>query len=249
MSVDSKRPSKIPSLWSLFSGSLDQQGRFIDDDGDGDEKERTKMHFDDLAFYKQLLDENGCRCVDIAAMCVKHNDYCHGIQAVYRLTFNDGRTDLRHGPENFYDSGYYSYHGPTRTRKKWIVMEEDEYLRGLLVNQGEVVDGITFVTNKRRVHCGGLGGAARMDMMTSIPPNMKVVAFCGTNRGVCGRIGFYSTYFRWHVLGSHILMRRLVDQSRAAILPSDDTGNLAFVMQQLTTINNDVFRRIMSFLA
>lgn len=238
-------------LWFRFSGSLDQRGHFIDGDGDGDneDEERNEMDFDDLEFYRQLLDENGCRCVQIAALCVQHNKYCHGINAVYRLTFNDGRTELRNAPEHFYASGYYSYHGRTVKKKTWIVMEEDEHLTGILVNQGDILDGITFVTNKQRVHCGGSGGNASVDMMTSIPPNMKVVAFCGTKSGVCSRIGFYSTYVRWQILCPYILMHQLFDRGRATILPSDEEGDLAFVMQRLTTINDGVFRNIMSFLA
>jgi len=245
-------------LWFHFSGSLDQRGHFIDGDGDGDgdgdneDKVRNKMDFDDLEFYRQLLDENGCRCVQIAALCVQHNRYCHGINAVYRLTFNDGRTERRNGPEHFYASGYYScdYGRRTITRKTWIVMEEDEYLTGILVNQGDILDGITFVTNKQqRVHCGGSGGNAPVDMMTSIPPNMKVVAFCGTKFGVCSRIGFYSTYVRWQILCPYILVRQLFDRGRATILPSDEEGDLALVMQRLSTINDGVFRNIMSFLA
>jgi len=243
-------------LWFHFSGSLDQRGHFIDGDGDGggdnEDKVRNKMDFDDLEFYRQLLDENGCRCVQIAALCVQHNRYCHGINAVYRLTFNDGRTERRNGPEHFYASGYYScdYGRRTITRKTWIVMEEDEYLTGILVNQGDILDGITFVTNKQqRVHCGGSGGNAPVDMMTSIPPNMKVVAFCGTKFGVCSRIGFYSTYVRWQILCPYILVRQLFDRGRATILPSDEEGDLALVMQRLSTINDGVFRNIMSFLA
>jgi hypothetical protein len=127
-------------------------------------------------------------------------------------------------------------------------MEEDEYLTGIIVKQGDILDGITFVTNKQRVHCGGWGGNDPVDMMTSIPPNMKVVAFCGTKWGVCSRIGFYSTNVGWQILGPHILMRQLVAQGRATILPPYEEGDLASVMHRLTTINDGVFGSIMSFL-
>jgi len=234
-------------LWFRFSGSLDQPGQFIDGDGDNEDEVRNKMDFDDLEFYRQLLDENGCRCVRIAALCVQLNRYHYGIKAVYRLTFNDGRTERRNGPKHFYPSD--SYFGWGTVKKTWIVMEEDEHLTGVLVNQGGILDGITFVTNKQRVHFGGSLENAPVDMMTSIPPNMKVVAFCGTNFGVHGRIGFYSTYVRWQILCPYILMHQLFNRGRATILPSDEEGDLAFVMQRLTTINDGVFRNIMSFLA
>merc|ERR1719413_236992 len=68
--------------------------------------------FNDLGFYRSLLNQEGCVSVEIASVRVRHNSYCHGIQAFYRVRFADGKPErLCPGPEHFSSHGYYSYHG------------------------------------------------------------------------------------------------------------------------------------------
>lgn len=229
-----------------------------------------RFEFNDIEFYQSLWKEDGCVKAEISSVCVKHNMYCHGVQAIYSLTFADGRTETRKGPRNFYSSGYYAPHHRSRPITR-VDLEEDEFLTGLRVRQGEIVDSITLVTNRRRVHYGGHGGDW-IDSMEDNPPSMRIVAFCGTVKGVCERIGFYARHFGWETVGVYILMRKLVQQGRAEIVylstrddsrkkartTSFSTGrpNIFYhsedfhsTMRRLVTLDDGVFRNVMKFLA
>ena len=117
---------KVDNFSFDFSGSYDQWPLFTDVDSgrryyDNSSPLRgVQGHFNDLPFYRRLLAEKGCRSVEISSVCVLENNwYCYGIQAVYQITFQDGRKETREGPENFYTDGYYGSvrsHGRSR---KW----------------------------------------------------------------------------------------------------------------------------------
>ena len=63
---------------------------------------RNSNHFNDLIFYESLLEKEGCCSAEISSLRIRHNQFCNGIQVVYRLTFVDGRTEKYNGPENFF---------------------------------------------------------------------------------------------------------------------------------------------------
>jgi len=272
--------SNLGRLWFQFSDPISQnRGTYVDRDyvqffsNLNGSRMNGSFEFNDIEFYRSLWKEDGCVKAEISSVCVRHNMYCHGVQAIYRLTFADGRTETREGPRNYFTSGYYFYAAFHRSRPITRVdLEEDEFLTGIRVKQGEIVDGITLVTNRRRVHCGGQGGDW-IDWIEDNPPSMRIVAFCGTEKGVCERIGFYAKVFAWETIGVYILMRKLVQQGRAEIVSlSTRDGNVSkearrtsfstqrpnifyhsedfqFAMQRLVTLDDGVFRNVMKFLA
>merc|ERR1712125_222977 len=148
--------SDLGRLWFQFSDPIFQnRGTFVDRDRVeflshlNSNRINRRFEFNDIEFYRSLWTEDGCVKAEISSVCVRHNMYCHGVQAIYRLTFADGRTETREGPRNFFSSGYYYYSTPHRSRPITRVdLEEDEFLTGLRVKQGEIVDAITLVTNR-----------------------------------------------------------------------------------------------------
>lgn len=251
--------SKVDNFSFEFSGSDDQRSLFTSGDSgrryydNASPVRGIQGHFNDLPFYRQLLAEKGCRSVEIASVCVLVNRrYCYGIQAVYQITFQDGRKETREGPENFYTDGYYGSF--TARSRKWMHLEDDEYFTSLIVNQGDILDGITFVTNRRKVHFGGNGGHT-VELMVSDPSSTKIVAFCGTVDGICQRLGCYAIDIRWERLGTYILTRHLVNENRAKVAAAAGTKRLpsspdfSLTIRELNKLDEGVFRKVMKFLA
>jgi hypothetical protein len=214
--------------------------------GSTEKWEPLNRSFNDLAFYKNLWNEDGCVSVKIASVRVRHNNYCHGIQAIYEVAFADGTTARHPGPANFSSSGYYSY----GSKDSWIHLEDDEYIQGLKIRQGHIVDRITVVTNHREVHFGGNGGGPVM-MMPEIPSSVRVVAFAGLYHGVCCRIAFYATPLAWERIGVYIILRKLVNQGRAVAEvtnagPNEITAGM--IVHQVISLDEGPFRNIMEFM-
>ena len=91
-------------------------------------------------------------------------------------------------------------------------VEDGEFIAGLRINQGDMLDGVTFVTNRREVHCGGRGGTFhRYTMLVCSRPSMRIVALAGTVNGVVARVGYYAKSLGWDIVGSFILLRQLVN--------------------------------------
>lgn len=182
--------------------------------------------FNGIDFYQALCAEHQCIQVEIASFTVRHNDFCHGVQATYRLTFTNGPTQRRKGPRNFSSSGFYANHGPTRTRNTTFKLHDGEYIRGLRLNQGEIVDGITFVTNRRELHCGGRGGIQRDAMVYPHPSKYRVVAFAGIFNGVLAQVGYYAKSICWEIVRDYVMLRWLVDMDRASVIDRSRTIHL-----------------------
>lgn len=176
-----------------------------------------RSSFNDIDFYQALCAERQCIQVEIASVTVRHNDFCHGVQATYCLTFANGTTKRRKGPQNFSSNGFYAYHGPSRTRNTTFDLHDGEYIRGLRLNQGEIVDGITFVTNRRELHCGGRGGNQRDAMVYPHPSRYRVVAFAGIFNGVLAQVGYYAKSIPWEIVRDYVMLRWLVDMDRAFV--------------------------------
>mmetsp|Transcript_98 Transcript_98/g.232 ORF Transcript_98/g.232 Transcript_98/m.232 type:complete len:262 (-) Transcript_98:1373-2158(-) len=248
---------KMPKLGNLlyrFSGTKDQPGfPIVDYHANRGYEHMIKARpgqpiFNLLRFYLTLLKVNGCKSVDLAAVCVYHNRAISiGIQLIYRLTFEDERTEDR-------VSGVYG--GLADDRKSQITLEEGEYATGLLVHRRGIpadtlVKGITLVTNRRTVRIGG--GAGEADELINNPPHTKIIAFGGTlgnptpfvRKGGIQDIGFYLKPLGWKSRGTHILMRQLVRENRASQFSS---SILAIIMQRLISLDDGVFRNVMTFL-
>jgi hypothetical protein len=172
----------------------------------------SSTFFNDFEVYKSLLDVHNCISVDISKIKVWHNDYCKGFQVTYRSTFQNGLIETDVGPEHIYDTGYYSYHGRGQSTCEELILEDREYIMGLKVSQGEILDGLTFVTNLREVHFGGHGGSHH-DMILN--PRMKIIALTGTAFGVVHRVGFYAIPRVWMIVRHYVMLRWLIGQNRA----------------------------------
>mmetsp|Transcript_50899 Transcript_50899/g.69277 ORF Transcript_50899/g.69277 Transcript_50899/m.69277 type:complete len:248 (-) Transcript_50899:79-822(-) len=201
--------------------------------------------FNDISYYFGLLSEEGCVRVDIARVLCRHNSFVIGLQVVYRSVFRDGSTRFSEAPAHFFESGFYSYHGGQR---ETVVheLEDGERIIGLRLCQGEIMDGITFVTNRRTFHSGGMGGH-RVSLMCPTEHH-RVVAFGGTSRGVLERLTFFAERkLAWVSLGPLVMLRWLVMQQRAVRLPlaydAEDLG-----LQTLIGISNYTWRKVLCFL-
>ena len=133
-----------------------------------------------------------------------------------------------------------------------IVLREGEYLAEIRTRQGEITDQITFITNKQTYSLGGNGGSGE-DM--SIPPDLsrRIVAFVGTSKGVLEKLGAISVSRNWEEVGHLVLLRALVEKSRASLVLQDGGGNAlsledAVVQRLITNTDGDLFKRIVSFL-
>ena len=198
--------------------------RYVIDDGQNGEAtqsgnaimaESNENYFNDLNVYKSLLNENGCVSVKISSIIVRCSKYIHGFRVKYKCKFNDGRAETRESVENFFSSGYYGYDRPKENRE--LILSDDEYLRGIRVRQGDILDGITFVTNLREVKFGGNGGDAIMDDRMVLPQSHEIVALTGTIWMVVSRVGFYAKSRGWDIVGTYIMMKWLVDKNRASV--------------------------------
>jgi len=241
---------RAEKLQFRLSGCMEEQTNVL---------ERNNKSFNDLDFYRYLWNQDGCVSVKIASVRVHHNFFCHGIQTIYEISFADGRTTRHPGPENISSRGYYSYRGPNRGQETdtWIHLDgDDEYIQGLKIRQGYVVDRITVVTNRREVHCGGNGGVP-WTMMAEIPSSVRVVAFAGLFNGVCSRIGFYAKPLTWERIGVYVCLRELVNQDRAVAKarPTKESApgsirniTTSTIVQGLISLDEGVFRNTMAFL-
>lgn len=201
------------------------QFRFSSDDTmiHNSENNNCDTDFDDLNFYISLCRTEGCVKVDISNVQVRHNDFCQGIKTIYELVFIDGSTRTVSAPWHVSSYGYYAYTG--RDRVSTLSLLEGEYIRGLSIRQGEIVDRITFVTNLREFHCGGSGGSVLDSMIYPEHPKRKVIAFAGRFDGVLGRVGFHAKSDRWENLRVYILLRWLVDNDQANEIEQSKNNN------------------------
>ena len=210
----------------------------------------TRHGFNDLGFYMNLCAQDGCSKVELCDIDIHHNDeFCLGIQAVYRSKFSNGDVSISTAPAHVYTRGYYAYTGG-QTQVSRLTFEDGEYLAEIRTRQGDVTDQIALVTNHRTVCFGGLGGNGED---TSLPADLtrRIVAFAGTSHGVLARLGAISISRNWEVVGPSVLLRALVEQRRASLFQSvgplieDEVVVRAFIVEP----NEDVFRRTLSFLA
>ena len=220
--------------------------------------------FNDFDFYNSLCENEHCRKVEIASICVRqHNiSFCHGFQVIYRSTFADGTTRRStNGPENFFSGGNYGWHGG-RADDTWIRLEDGEFIAGLRINQGEILDGITFVTNRREIHCGGRGGG--FHTMGCRRPSMRMVALTGTVNGVeplVAKVGYYAKSVGWEIVGPFILLRQLVNNKEERAAPIDYTAvsiarrakdkrslRIQATINELIALPDGVFQIVLQFL-
>jgi hypothetical protein len=208
--------------------------------------------FSDLRYYQRLCAESGCVKVRMSRVRCLYSRYFMGIEVVYRSTFANGTTQERKASERSFESGYYSYKGGTREDSA-LELEEDEFITGLRLNQGEIVDGVTFVTNRREVHFGGHGGR-RYDMMLSRSLNaFRIVAFTGTESGVMHRIGYFAESISWETIRPLVMLRWLVERKRAAPTDAECTNDKLVVRalvgaETSDSLPDEIFRHVLRFL-
>ena len=217
--------------------------------------------FNDFDFYKSLCENERCLKVEIASICVRHNRFCHGFQVIYRSTFADGTTRRSNGPKNFFAGGYYAGSGG-KAKNTWVRLEDGEFIAGLRINQGEILDGITFVTNRREIHCGGRGGG--FHTMGCRRPSMRMVALTGTVNGVeplVAKVGYYAKSVGWEIVGPFILLRQLVNNKEERAAPIDYTAvsiarrakdkrslRIQATINELIALPDGVFQIVLQFL-
>ena len=177
----------------------------------------TNEHFSDLAIYNDLCSQPGVKSVAVHSVIVRHSDrVVHGFRVTYRTEFHNGRkTMYTQAAGHFFSRGYYTGWGnATHTT---LTLKIGEYLSGLIVQQGEILDGVTFITNQRRMHFGGNGGRRIEEM--AMNQSKKIVALAGRpgRYSILESIGFYTLPRGWEVIGHFLMLRFLVKKNRAAV--------------------------------
>jgi hypothetical protein len=213
--------------------------------------EPGRQYFNDFNFYNDLCQKDDCTKVDIASIRARHNDFCHGFQVQYRTRSRNGSTQLVWTKPHFFQHGYYSYAGyhggrPKRPKEQTWILDEGEYITGLRVHQGDIVDGITFVTNQREFHSGGYGGTSRDMMLSNVcKAQHRIVAFTGTEHGVLQRVGYYAKPFGWSIVRDFILLRWLQSNGRAIAI---DSGEKNIMHPFIGLAEDGIFRSILEYL-
>jgi hypothetical protein len=219
---------------------------------------RSNNSFSDLQHYLELCAQPDCVKVRISRVRCRHNQYFMGLQVSYQSTFANGTTQQSQAPEHFFSHGYYAYTG-NQIVDRSLELQDDEFITGLYVNQGEIVDGVTFVTNLREEHVlfGGEGGS-RVTMMLpgSALPTYRIIAFTGTERGVMHRIGFFAENISWETIRPLVMLRWLVERERAAplLLSDSECTNDHLVVRALVgagaseSLPNEIFKSVLEFL-
>ena len=177
---------------------------------------RPNLAFDDIDLYQRLLSKEDVVKVELARVKVKHNGfYCQGLACTYRIIYADGRTEMYNDKGNFQAHGFYAFDGSRRKLTDELELKNGEFICGLYLQQGDIVDGITFVTNRRQVHIGGRGGGFIDMTYPTENQSRRIIAFAGQFHGVLSRIGYYSVKIGWETVREYVMLRWLVENSRA----------------------------------
>lgn len=182
---------------------------------------------------------------------------CHDIsriecfQPVYHVTLNNGKTMTRYGATHFI---FRSSGGRTSQKR----LNENEFIiRGIRVYKTGRSSGISFVTNQREINFGVIRCRKIVDFVDD-RSSTEIIGFKtlygDKNIGI-----FAARHLGWQLIGTYILMRRLIGSSRATVLQLDvgrgwsndiDTKEqLAHVMKGLVNVDAGVFRNVMKFIA
>ena len=185
------------------------------------DRARTILGFDGIDLYQKLLSKKDVVKVELAGVLVKYNSFsCKGLASAYRITYADGRTKIYKDKGNFQES-WHRHNSSER-----LMLKDGEFICGLYLNQGEIIDGITFVTNRRQVHIGS-GKSNFIDMTCPIKKRQRIIAFAGQFRridGVLSRIGYYSVKTGgWETVREYIMLRWLLENNRAEEYTSFDS--------------------------
>jgi len=262
--------SKLGKLWyreapafGHYSILRKPAGRYIEDESDITCRvtPQPECRFNNIFEYDSYFTDDTVT-VKIIELRVKHSkksiDYLH---IFYQTTSKDGTRK---------EYGVHHEIAPNRTGEEKettrLRLNEEEFIKGIRVFAPPYFDdidtryGITFVTNQRRAHFG-YKRKVQYDLLDN-PPFTGVVAFVVNNKfaeqdnNVTNQhhveIGFYSRHFGWDILGTYILMRQLIKQRRARVrssLLSIQSQSDEFTMKGLMTVDDDIFRYIIKFMA
>mmetsp|Transcript_30567 Transcript_30567/g.44955 ORF Transcript_30567/g.44955 Transcript_30567/m.44955 type:complete len:267 (-) Transcript_30567:34-834(-) len=209
---------------------------------------RPSRGFNDLQKYLTLCAEGK---VGIRTITVFHSRrYCMGVKVVYSCSGN-----LHIANTHVSNHGYYTYNGG-RMRESVLTFADDEYLCEVRTRQGDITDQITICTNKRTVSFGGTGGDPDPRDVSNTPVDLtkRVVALVGSFHGVLSRIGTVSILRNWEIIREFVLVRELVESSRASPKPRkrvkffQNVEKEEAVLQELMKVDTGIFRHVLSFL-
>ena len=220
--------------------------------------------FNDVGYYQSLLELEGCCRVDISSLRVH---FCHvvsrreilrrslklyRIQAYYRLTFADGRTETHSGPDNFLE-----WPGWCRGRQKetWILLNEGEFFTGIHTSPSHpgFREGVTFSTNARQIHFSEDWESPTCRVTkVSDPQSSRVVAFSGL-AGKFQVFGYYTKHRGWETVAPYVLLRSLAIQNRASPKRKRFHHFSSFLKKQalmegLINLDDESFQHVMEFL-
>jgi hypothetical protein len=220
--------------------------------------------FSDWSFYQELKAQPGCASVEISQIYVDHSSwFLTGIQATYKTTFADGQTQMeteapKHGFQRF------RYRQYAHSMRSTFIVQDGEYITNLALRTVDhIVDRIIIVTNLRKVAFGspGISGFPMHHLLPTYKstqnehvPFRRVVALAGVSSHMTEEIGCFSESMHWMRLKHLIIARKLVEQERADVMPTNLLKNPLEQKEDQTlselvvNANDDVFHRVLSFL-
>ena len=230
---------------------------------DAEKEARTIMHrsagrmmsvqsfFNDLSLYNWLKSRKGCASVDLIRVTVFYNNmFVFGLQATYRATMSNGVYQDMAAERHFFRSGIYGSMGGS-PKMSVVELAEDEYIKDVRTRQGELVDRVMFVTNRRTIAFGGTGGVPERPRDYSGEIMSRVIAFTGTKAaGGLERLGYYLEPINWAAIRPMVLMRKLLELDRAELSSSSHqelSKDEAVTAMVLMYADDDIFRNVLSF--
>lgn len=210
--------------------------------------------FNDLTLYNWLRSRKGCTKVDLIRVTCYHNEiFVFGLQATYRATMSHGVNQEMSADKHVFRSGTYNNMGG-ELEASTLHLTEDEYIKDVRTRQGEVVDQVCFVTNKRLVTYGGPGGVLEPARDYSSDIMSRVIAFTGTKAGALERLGYYLEPINWEAIKPLVLTRHLLETGRAQLKCGEQSGNgqewskdQTLTIMLLMHASDEIFQMVLSF--
>ena len=233
---------------------------------------RRSPAFNDSNVYKTLKSTKGCVRVDIARVLLHLSNHKQimGLQVHYRSTFSDGSTITTLADNHLFSKEFANSPNATFNTQEFV-LADDEYITDVLTCRDDVVDQVTFVTNKgRKESFGRHNMLAVQQMPRDRQLHARVISLCGTQQGGLHRLGFVAELPRnWNEIGHLIILRQLLEKDRAQTKKEKskrfrrDTFRRAFTLGRRRSVKKsfpmcmeilfaqpeDVFRYVLTFLA
>lgn len=203
---------------------------------------------DMISFYISLKRQNPFSTIEISEICCWYKMYIHAFRIGYTIRSSDGNVRRINSPLETLNK-----RGMTISPQETQELDLEEYI--IDAHQEGMMERLVFTTNKRVIAFGINASAAGHTLEDYREPDggRKVVALGGACiNGRKLKVAYMTESVNWSIIGNLILVRRLVEDQRANIMPtgeasSQDLQSLAVYIFQES--NEEIFHAILSYLA